>query len=141
MAGRSKKADRKRAFKFGELLIHEVLGLSNFKKLLSVRIEEMTSLVIGLCINIHSKLGPGCFEKVYEEILYYELNKLGRKAERQILLFIQWESLNIKNAYKIDMIVEDILVLEIKSIYPLAPVFFNQIRTIYHFSILNMVYY
>ena len=96
----------------------------------------MTSLVIGLCINIHSKLGPGCFEKVYEEILYYELNKLGLKAERQILLFIQWESLNIKNAYKIDMIVEDKLVLEIKSIYPLAPVFFNQIRT--YLSLLHL---
>ena len=96
----------------------------------------MTSLVIELCINIHSKLGPGCFEKVYEEILYYELNKLGRKAERQILLPIQWESLNIKNAYKIDMIVEDKLVLEIKSIYPLAPVFFNQIRT--YLSLLHL---
>jgi GxxExxY protein len=40
-------------------------------------INELTEIVIGVCIKIHTKIGPGCFERVYEEVLYYELNKLG----------------------------------------------------------------
>jgi len=40
-----------------------------------IAIDELTKIVIGLCIKIHSKIGPGCFERVYEEILFYELTK------------------------------------------------------------------
>jgi len=43
-------------------------------------IDEVTNMVINTCIKIHSRVGPGCFEKVYEEILYYELIKLGVKV-------------------------------------------------------------
>ena len=65
-------------------------------------INTLTDIVIELCIKIHSKIGPGCFERVYEEILYYELAKLGFKVERQILLPIVYEELKIANAYKLD---------------------------------------
>ena len=65
-------------------------------------INILTGIVIELCIKIHSKIGPGCFERVYEEILYYELAKLGFKVERQILLPIVYEELKIANAYKLD---------------------------------------
>lgn len=99
-------------------------------------INELTAVVVDLCIKIHSKIGPGCFERVYEEILYYELTKLGYKVERQLLLPINWEDLHINNAYKIDLLVEDRLVLELKSIYPLPPVYFNQVRT--QLSLLNL---
>ena len=73
---------------------------------------------------------------MYEEILYYELTKLGFKVQRQLLLAIQYEELFIKDAYKIDLLVEDKLVLELKSIFPLHPVYFNQIHT--HLSLLNL---
>jgi len=101
-----------------------------------MNINELTAVVVDLCIKIHSKIGPGCFERVYEEILYYELTKLGYKVERQILLPINWDELHINNAYKIDLLVEDMLVLELKSIHPLPPVYFNQIRT--QLSLLNL---
>lgn len=42
-----------------------------------IPINELTEIVIGLCIKIHSRVGPGCFERVYEKILYYELTQLG----------------------------------------------------------------
>ncbi|MGB3006979.1 MAG: GxxExxY protein [Chitinophagaceae bacterium] len=93
-------------------------------------------MVINLCIKIHSRIGPGCFEKVYEEILYYELIKLGFKVQRQLLLPIQYDELFIKDAYKIDLLIEDKLVLELKSLFPLPPVYFNQIHT--HLSLLNL---
>ena len=94
-----------------------------------MNINDLTAVVVDLCIKIHSKIGPGCFERVYEEILYYELTKLGYKVERQLLLPILYDELLIKDAYKIDLFVEDMLVLELKSVHPLPAVYFKQIRT------------
>ena len=99
-------------------------------------INELTGIVVDLCIKIHSRVGPGCFEKVYEEILYYELIKLGYKVERQVLLPIQYDELHIEREYKLDLLVEDMLVLELKSVYPLPTVYFKQIRT--QLSLLNL---
>lgn len=99
-------------------------------------INTLTGIVVDLCIKIHSRIGPGCFEKVYEEILYYELTKLGITVHRQCLLPIQWEELNIENAYKVDLLVDNKLVLELKAISPLPSVYFKQIRT--HLGLLNL---
>jgi GxxExxY protein len=101
-----------------------------------IPINELTEIVIGLCINIHSRIGPGCFERVYEEILYYELTKLGLFVKRQLLLPIDYEELHIKDAYKIDLLIEDKLIAEPKSKHPLPPVDFNQIHT--HLSLTNL---
>ena len=92
--------------------------------------------VVDLCIKIHSRVGPGCFERVYEEILYHELTKLGFEVKRQLLLPIQYDELYIKDAYKVDLLIEDKLVTELKSLHPLPPVYFNQIHT--HLSLLNL---
>lgn len=99
-------------------------------------INQLTAIVVDLCIKIHKKVGPGCFERVYEETLYYELTKLGLKVQRQLLLPIQYEELYIKDAYKIDLLIEDKLVTELKSVHPLPAVYFNQIHT--HLSLLNL---
>ena len=101
-------------------------------------INTLTEVVIGLCIKIHSRIGPGCYERVYEEILYYELTKLGFKVERQVLLPIVYDDLKIDNAYKLDLLVEDMLVLELKTLHPLPPVYFKQIRT--HLTLLELKY-
>ncbi|MEK7227018.1 MAG: GxxExxY protein [Bacteroidota bacterium] len=101
-----------------------------------IPINELTEIVIGLCIKIHSRVGPGCFERVYEEILYYELTKLGLQVKRQLLLPIDYDELHIKDAYKIDLLIEDKLVVELKSKHPLPPVDFNQIHT--HLSLTNL---
>ncbi len=94
-----------------------------------MEINALTSLIIGLCIKIHSRIGPGCFEAVYEEILYYELCKLGILAHRQTYLPIEYETLHVDKAYKLDLIVENKLVLELKSVYPLPSVYFKQLKT------------
>ena len=101
-----------------------------------MNINDLTETIIGICIKIHSKIGPGCFERVYEEILYYELIKLGINTERQILLPIEWNELIVKDAYKLDLFLEKKLVLELKSINPLPSVYFKQIHT--HLSLLNL---
>lgn len=84
-----------------------------------MNINKLTGIVVDLCIKIHSRIGPGCFEKVYEEILHYELTKLGIKVYRQLLLPIEFDELTIENAYKLDMLIDDQLVLELKTLYPL----------------------
>ena len=99
-------------------------------------INELTEIVIGLCIKIHSRVGPGCYERVYEEILYYELSKLGLLVKRQLLLPIEYDELHIKDAYKIDLLIEDMLIVELKSKHPLPPVDFNQIHT--HLSLTGL---
>jgi GxxExxY protein len=99
-------------------------------------INVLTGVIVDLCIKIHNRVGPGCFERVYEEILYYELIKVGYKVQRQVMLPIQYDSLVIDNAYQLDLIVEDMLVLELKSVHPMHPVFFKQIRT--QLSLLNL---
>jgi GxxExxY protein len=99
-------------------------------------INDLTEIVIGLCIKIHSKIGPGCFERVYEEILCYELSKLELDVKRQLLLPIKYEELHVKDAYKIDLLIENRLITELKSIHPLPPVFFNQVQT--QLSLINL---
>lgn len=103
-----------------------------------MEINKLTGIIVDLCIKIHSKIGPGCFERVYEEILYYELTKMGLKIQRQMLLPITYEELNISNAYKLDLLVEDKLVLELKTLDPLPSVYFKQVRT--YLSLLNLKY-
>jgi GxxExxY protein len=99
-------------------------------------IDELTGIVIGLCIKIHSRLGPGCFERVYEEILYYELTRLGFDVQRQLLLPIRYKELYIKKGYKLDLLVEKRLILELKSVHPLPAVYFDQLKT--HLSLSNI---
>ena len=95
----------------------------------SLSIDELTAIVIECCIKIHNAVGPCCFERIYEELLYYELTKRGIDCERQLLLDIEYDELLKKNAYKIDLLVDYRLVVELKSLHPLPPVYFKQIRT------------
>jgi GxxExxY protein len=100
--------------------------------------NDLTGLVIKLCIDIHKKIGPGCYERVYEEILYFELIKMGLNVQRQVLMPIAWEELEIPNAFKLDLLVDNKLIIELKSVYPLPIVYFKQIKT--HLSLMNLKY-
>jgi GxxExxY protein len=88
-------------------------------------IDTVTGIVLDSCIKIHTLIGPGCFEKVYEETLNYELYEV----KRQSLMPICYERLFIQDAYKMDLLVEKKLIIEVKSIERLAPVHFRQVMT------------
>ena len=98
--------------------------------------EELIKIIIGLAIKIHTRLGPGCFESVYEEVLFYELQQKGILVHRQQMLPIQYDSLYIENAFKLDLIIENKIIIELKCVHPLHPVFFKQVRT--QLSLLNL---
>lgn len=101
-----------------------------------MEINELTGIIVNLCVKIHTRIGPGCFERVYEEILYHELNKQNITVHRQMMLPIQYDELHIENAYRLDLLVENKLILELKSVYPLPAVYFKQIKT--QLSLLNL---
>ena len=89
-----------------------------FKKIKTTQMteNELSKIVFEIGLKIHKNLGPGLFEHVYEECLFYELKKAGLKVDKQKLLPIKYEELTIENAYRLDMIVEDKLILEIKTV-------------------------
>jgi GxxExxY protein len=92
-------------------------------------INILTGTVLDACIKIHTTIGPGCFERVYEEALYYELIKRNTLVERQILMPVIYEQLHVEDAYRLDLLVEKKLIVEIKSLERIAPVHFKQVMT------------
>jgi GxxExxY protein len=94
-----------------------------------MEINQLTGIVLDACIKIHTEIGPGCFEKVYEETLYYELAIRKVTVERQLLMPIRYQELHINDAYRIDLLIDKKLVVEIKSIERVAPVHFKQVMT------------
>ena len=92
-------------------------------------IDQLTALIVDLCVKIHSRIGPGCFESIYEEVLYYELIKQGIDVERQKILPLTYDNLYLERAYKLDLLVDHRLVVELKSIHPTHPYLFKQMHS------------
>lgn len=91
--------------------------------------NDLSRIVFELGMKIHRKLGAGLFESVYEECLFYELKKAGLKVEKQKTLPIVYEELKIENAFRLDLIVEDKLILEIKTVEFISDVYKAQLLT------------
>ncbi len=77
--------------------------------------NEISKIVNDASIKIHRKLGPGLLERVYEECLFYELKKTNLKVERQVKLPIVYEDVILSYGYRIDLLIEDKLVVELKA--------------------------
>jgi GxxExxY protein len=91
--------------------------------------NELTKIVIDLCIKIHKALGPGLLESVYEEILIYELKKLGIIVARQVGIPIHYENVKLELGFRADLIVEDKVILELKSVESVLPLHKKQLLT------------
>lgn len=91
--------------------------------------NEISRIIVNTAFYIHKTLGPGLFESVYEEILNFELIKQGLKVERQKGVPVIWESLHMELGFRADLIVEDKVIIEIKSIEKIAPVHPKQLLT------------
>ena len=78
--------------------------------------EEVGYAIIGAAIKLHSSLGPGLLEGAYETCLVYELEKQRLRARRQVPVTIRYDELTIDNGYRIDLLVEDLVVVELKAV-------------------------
>jgi GxxExxY protein len=92
-------------------------------------INEITGAIIDASLKIHKKLGPGLFESIYEELLCYELNVRGLKTERQVSLPVYYDDIRMDVAFRADIMVEGVMLVEVKSIEIVAPVHKKQLLT------------
>ena len=79
-------------------------------------VDEITGDVIGIAMRLHRDLGPGLFESVYEIILAGKLVEIGYKVDRQLPVDVEYEGLRFAAAFKVDLLIDDRLVVEIKSV-------------------------
>src|SRR5579863_6770012 len=91
--------------------------------------DPLTEKVIGSAIEIHRQLGPGLLESAYEECLCFELQDAGLTVRRQVPLPVVYKSVRLSCGYRLDLIVEDQLILELKTVEKLLPVHEAQFLT------------
>ena len=91
--------------------------------------NEIAKIVVDICFKIHTEYGPGLFEVVYEEIFCYELSKTGMLFTRQHPIPLVHEEIKMDEGFRADMIIENKVVVELKSIETLAPVHYKQVQT------------
>ncbi len=89
--------------------------------------NDISFKIRGAIFKVHNTLGPGLFESVYESALYYELTKMDLKVERQLAIIIPYNEIILDVAFKIDLLVEDKVIIELKSVEDLAPIHYKQI--------------
>ncbi|MGN7757640.1 GxxExxY protein [Chryseobacterium sp. 22532] len=91
--------------------------------------NELSYKIIGAAIEVHKNLGVGLLENAYEIALAYELKQLGMEVKQQTPLPLKYKEVTIENAYKIDLIVEGKVIIEVKAVLELNPVFYSQLLT------------
>jgi GxxExxY protein len=92
-------------------------------------INAITGAIISVAMRIHSALGPGLFESVYEVLIACDLKRIGFSVERQKPIGFEFEGHQFENAFVLDLLVEGQVVVEVKSVERLAEVFEKQLQT------------
>ena len=91
--------------------------------------NELSKIIVDVAYKVHTRLGPGLLESVYEEILYFEFTKLGLKVERQKGIPVIWDELKMELGFRADLIIENKVIIELKSVEIIAPVHPKQLLT------------
>lgn len=89
--------------------------------------NEISGRVIGAAIEVHKAIGPGLLEGVYRKCLAYELEQAGLRVRSEVPLPLRYKDMEFKDAYRIDLLVEDVLIVELKAVDILLPVFTAQL--------------
>jgi GxxExxY protein len=94
-----------------------------------VEIDEITGEIVDAAVKLHKRFGPGMLESVYERLLAHELTRRGLTVERQRAVTFSFEGATFENAFRVDLLVNDIVAVEVKSLETLAPVHHKQLLT------------
>lgn len=92
-------------------------------------LDDLSYKIIGACIEVHKHLGPGLLESTYEECLCRELDLRGIRFERQKSLPVEYKGMKLDCGYRLDILVENFIILEIKTVDKLAPIFHAHLLT------------
>jgi GxxExxY protein len=91
--------------------------------------NEISKIIVDVAYKVHSKLGPGLLESVYEEILYFEFLKRGLNVHRQKAIPVIWDDIKMELGFRADLIIENKVIIELKSVENIAPVHPKQLLT------------
>jgi GxxExxY protein len=91
--------------------------------------EQLTKQIIGAAIEVHRELGPGLLESVYEQCFCHELHLRGLSFQCQVDLPVSYKGLKLNCGYRIDVLVEDSIVVELKSVEQISPIHHAQLLT------------
>lgn len=91
--------------------------------------EDLTYQIRGAIFDVYNTLGPGLLESVYEEALVFELQQRGLKVERQVEVPIRYKGQDLKTALRLDLLIENTIIVELKSVEEMKPVFAKQLLT------------
>ena len=91
--------------------------------------NEIGRIVVDVAIAVHRALGPGLLESVYEAVLAYELSKRGLSVSRQVAIPVVYEGLEFDEGFKADIIIDNKVILELKSVVTISPAHGKQIQT------------
>lgn len=91
--------------------------------------NEIAKVIVDVAYQMHTRLGPGLLESVYEAVMLYELRKQGLQVEAQVPVPVVWEEVKLEIGFRADLIVERKVVIELKSVEQIAPVHKKQLLT------------
>jgi GxxExxY protein len=104
--------------------VHSVVKKNN-----NMELNDLTYKILGCAYKVHSELGPGLLESTYEVCLVHELLKAGLTVEKQKLLPVVYDNIKLDAGYRIDLLVNGLVILELKSVEKLAPIHKAQVMT------------
>ena len=92
-------------------------------------ITQLSYDIVGFAIKVHKELGPGLFESVYEKCLKYDLEKNGYRVQQQLSVPIQYDELELEADLRLDLLVNDLVIVELKAVEKVNPVYEAQLLT------------
>jgi GxxExxY protein len=102
--------------------------------------NEIGTIVLEVAIHVHREMGPGLLESVYEVILFHELKKRGLKVERQVPIPINYDGIKFDEGFRIDLIVENKVIVELKSVEHVSAAHKKQLQTYLRLAVFKLGY-
>lgn len=101
-------------------------------------IEEISAIAVDTGLKLHRDIGPGLLESAYEMILAEKLRSLGLHVDRQVPINIEYDGIRIEQAYRIDLLVEHVMIIEVKAVVQTLPVHAKQVLTYLRFMDISL---
>ena len=103
--------------------------MKTLKKIMLEEMNKITGIVVDAAMDVHSALGPGLLESVYEQCLAHELELRGLKVERQVAIPVVYKKAELEVGFRIDLLVQDCLIFELKAVETVLPIHEAQVFT------------
>jgi GxxExxY protein len=91
--------------------------------------NEISGIIVDVALHVHRELGPGLLESVYQKVMAHELRKRGLHVEEEVPIPVQWDGERMEVGFRADLIVEDMIIVELKSVERVTPVFKKTLLT------------